>query len=601
MPLYTKLPDEVREVDVIIAGGGTAGCIVAARLAEADPNLSVLVIEAGPDGAGNPSVDYPAFFLTNLLPASAITTFQKSNPSKALAGREIIVPTSCVLGGGSAINMMMYSRAQRSDWDSWKTPGWSANELLPWKPYSGPGSMERHGSSGPIHVSSGTFTAKRCQDDFISAMNKFGWPEIEDLNSLDACNGVQRAVRFISPDGKRQDTASRYLRPRLEDGKHPNLSVVVESRVVRVLFQGKKASGVVYRPKTDGATDRIVHATKMVVISCGALGTPAVLERSGVGDADILRRSKIPEIVADVPGVGHEYDDHHLCVYPYKSSLNEDETLDGILTGKLNPAELIEKKHEILGWNAQDVTCKLRPTDKDVAALGPEFQEAWDGNFKDDLNKPLMMMLLVSYFPGEPVGIPPGQYFGISTFTTYPFSRGHIHITGPELTDPLDFDTGFFTDKRGVDIRMHRWAYKEQREVARMMSLFRGELQAGHPPFLEGSKAAIVAFDEGSTGDDLTTDLQGNIEYSAEDDAVIDKWVCDNVSSTWHSSGTCKMAPRDQHGVVDQYLSVYGVEGLKLADLSIVPKNVAANTNHTALVIGEKAADILIKELGLGG
>lgn len=257
--------------------------------------------------------------------------------------------------------------------------------------------MDRHGCDGPVHVSSGTFTGKRCQDDFISAMKNVGWPEIEDLGSMDACNGVQRAVRFVSPDGKRQDTASRYLKPRLQDGAHPNLHVLVESQVVRVLFQGKKASGIVYQPKAEGATERTVNASKMVIVSAGAFGTPAVLERSGVGNPEILRRAGIAEVVADVPGVGREYDDHHMLLYPYKSSLNPDETIDGILTGNLNPAELIQNNDKILGWNAQDVTCKLRPTDKDVASLGPVFQEVWDEEFKDSPNKPLMMMALISW------------------------------------------------------------------------------------------------------------------------------------------------------------------------------------------------------------
>ncbi|KAI1389497.1 alcohol oxidase [Hypoxylon trugodes] len=597
MGLYRELPDDIQTVDAIIAGGGTAGCIVAARLAEADPNLSVLVVEAGPDGAGNPAVDYPAFFLSNLTPSATTTAFYKSQPSENLGGREIVIPTGAVLGGGSSINMMMYSRAQRDDWDSWKIPGWTADEMLPYlkksETYHGPGSMDRHGSNGPIHVSSGTFIGKRCQDDFISAMNKVGWPEKEDLGSMDTCNGVQRAVRFISPDGKRQDTASRYLKPLLQDGVRPGLHVLVESQVVHVLFQGKKASGIVYQPKAEGAADRTVNARNMVIVSAGAFGTPAILERSGIGKPNIIRRAGIAEVVADVPGVGHQYDDHHLLLYPYKSNLNPDETIDGILNGSLNPTELIQNDAKILGWNAQDVTCKLRPTDKDVESLGPVFKEVWNEEFKDSPNKPLMMMALVNCFPGEPIGIPPGQYFGISTFTTYPFSRGHVHITGPRPTDSLDFDTGFFADKKGIDLKKHRWAYKKQREVARRMSLFRGELSSGHPPFPASSKAACIA------PDGPLVEVQ-DIEYSAEDDSIIDEWARDHVSSAWHSLGTCKMAPRDEYGVVDQCLSVYGVEGLKIADLSIIPKTVAANTNNTALAVGEKAASIFIQELGLG-
>ncbi|KAI0148499.1 alcohol oxidase [Xylariaceae sp. FL1272] len=594
MGLYTKLPDCVETVDVIVAGGGTAGCIVASRLADADPSLSILVIEAGLNGAGNPSVEVSALFFGNIVPTSTTTVFHKSKTSKT--GREILVPTSRILGGGSATNMMMYSRAQRTDWDSWQTPGWSADEMLPFlkklETYHGPGSRDKHGFDGPIQVSTGTYTSTRCQDSFVDAMRQVGWPEIEDLASLDDCNGVQRAVRYIGLDGKRQDTASRYLRPRVEDGTHSNLHVLVETQVVRVLFEGKKASGVLYRPNTEGASERTVNATKMVVLCSGAFGTPAVLERSGVGRLDILQRAGVTDVVAEVPGVGHEYDDHHLLLYSYKSSLNEDETLDSISTGKLNLGELIQNNHKILGWNAQDVTCKLRPTDDDVAALGPVFQEAWNKEFKDNPNKPLMMMALIMCYPGEPIGIPPGQYFGVSTFTTYPFSRGHVHITGPNVADPLDFEAGFLADAKGIDLLKNRWAYKKQREVVRRMSVFRGEWAGSHPPFPADSKAAVKDV-EGPL-----TDVK-DIEYSEEDDALLDKWIGENIGSAWHSSGTCKMAPLDQHGVVDKNLSVYGVECLKIADLSIVPKSVAANTNNTALAIGEKAADIFMRELGL--
>jgi choline dehydrogenase-like flavoprotein len=160
------------------------------------------------------------------------------------------------------------------------------------------------------------------------------------------------------------------------------------------------------------------------------------------------------------------------------------------------------------------------------------------------------------------------------------------------VTDPLDFATGFFSDAGDIDIKKHVWAYKKQREIARRMDTYRGEIAAAHPPFPAGSGAAAIETD--GPLEDVT-----DIEYSAEDDAVLEKWLRENVGTTWHSLGTCKMAPFDQHGVVDANLSVYGVEGLKIADLSIPPSNVAANTNNTALAIGEKAADMFIRELGI--
>lgn len=169
-----------------------------------------------------------------------------------------------------------------------------------------------------------------------------------------------------------------------------------------------------------------------------------------------------------------------------------------------------------------------------------------------------------------------------------------MHITGPSVEDPLDFDVGYFNDADDIDIKKQLWAYKMQREILRRMKYYRGELAAGHPKFPEGSKAAAVELDE------QLTNVQ-NLDYTAEDDAAILQWLRENVNTTWHSLGTCKMAPREQDGVVDGRLNVHGVSGLKIADLSIPPENVGANTNNTALVIGEKAAEIILAELSSAG
>jgi len=183
----------------------------------------------------------------------------------------------------------------------------------------------------------------------------------------------------------------------------------------------------------------------------------------------------------------------------------------------------------------------------------------------------------------------------MANWTAYPYSRGHIHVTGPGMADPVDFDTGWLTDPGDVDVKKHIWAYKVSREMWRRMPIFRGELALNHPRFPAGSKAAVIEKADGP----VVTDDTSRIEYSAEDDKAIDQKVREILSTTWHSLGTCKMAPRERNGVVDKDLSVYGVKGLKLADLSVPPENVGANTGNTAFVIGEKAADIFIKELGL--
>ncbi|KAH8811016.1 putative glucose dehydrogenase [Xylogone sp. PMI_703] len=602
MGLYEELPDDIQDVDVIIAGGGTTGCVVAARLADAAPDLSILLIEGGSNN-NIPTIIHPALVLANLAPNSTASIFYKAIKESQLGDRELIVPSGGILGGGSSINLMMYSRAQRSDFDSWDAPGWSAEEMLPYlkklETYHSPGAKERHGYDGPIHVSKGPFRASRSENDFIAAANKLGWPEIEDLQDMDSNNGIHRASRYVSPTGQRQDAASRYLHPRLQDGRHPNLLVLVHSQIVRILLEGKRAVGVELKPNPNTSTGtssiprlRTVKARKMVIASCGACGTPPLLERSGIGRPELLERAGVP-LAVDLPGVGHEYEDHNLLVYPYRSNLSTGETLDAVISGRSDATELIKNGDKILGWNAMDVTGKLRPTEADAAALGPEFQEAWNRDFREKPNRPLVIMSLVNTFPADPTAVPVGQYFSVSVFSVYPYSRGHVHITGPDLSDPLDLKTGFFSDIHDIDIKTHMWGYKQQREIARRMETYRGEVAFCHPPFPAGSKAACIEVDGPLTQVE-------NIAYTAEDDFILEKWLRENVNTTWHSLGTCKMLPFQKMGVVDTDLNVYGVEGLKIADLSIVPRNVAANTNNTALAIGEKAADIFIQELLLG-
>ncbi|KAK4642999.1 hypothetical protein QC761_0063280 [Podospora bellae-mahoneyi] len=212
-----------------------------------------------------------------------------------------------------------------------------------------------------------------------------------------------------------------------------------------------------------------------------------------------------------------------------------------------------------------DVTCKLRPlADKDITDLGPAFEAAWNNDFANTPDKPLGMIAPVAVFPNNPDLVsafgPDKQYFSISCFTVHPYSRGHIHITSPELTSPPDFKTGFLTDKNNLDIKMHIWLYKTQ-------------LHLNQP--LNGKV--------------------NNIFYTPQDDAIIEQHIRQNVSTTWHSLGTCKIG-----SVVDENLNVYGTTGLKIADLSVLPGNVAANTNNMAMAVGEKAAGVIIGELGLG-
>jgi alcohol oxidase len=394
----------------------------------------------------------------------------------------------------------------------------------------------------------------------------------------------------------------------LQEGKHPNLHVLTETKVERVIFdEHKRAIGLVVLPNKDRQPTTSlseqprtsITAKKFVVVAAGALGTPQILEKSGIGQREHLTRLQIP-VVANVPGVGENYQDHHLCILPYKTSLAPEETNDALLSGRIDFMKAVEEKNSILGWNSIDLGAKLRPSDAEVESLGPEFQTAWEKDFKDKPSRPLMLMAVCSSFLGDPSLIPAGQYCTIGCYTAYPYSRGSIHITGRFVDDAPDFDTGILNDKDDLDLEAHVWAYKRQREIFRRLSTYRSELELGHPKFAVDSPAALASFEADSKPEPSSTEDRiklPNIEYSAEDDKVIEQFIRENVNTTWHSLGTCAMRPFQDGGVVDKDLNVYGVQGLKLCDLSVIPENVGANTNNTALMVGEKAAEIMVKEL----
>lgn len=390
------------------------------------------------------------------------------------------------------------------------------------------------------------------------------------------------------------------MHPLLEDGQHPNLHILLESKVVRVLFDESsppRAIGIEYKANEDHQPSislskpvhKTIKATKLVVVSAGALGTPQILERSGVGNPEILKKVDVP-VVADVPGVGEQYQDHHLVLHPYRTSLDENETLDGILSGRKDFVKALGDKDPILGYNGIDICSKLRPSDSDIEALGPDFKTDWDRDFAPYPTRPLVLCGQINAFLADPSLVEPGQYVTLGAYSAYPFSRGSIHITDKEnVIDGYDFDAGFLNHPS--DIKKQLWAYKKTREIARRLPYYAGELELGHPKFRPGSAAALSPGPiEGEVRD---------IEYSEEDDAVIEDWIRDNLNTTWHSCGTCAMREWNRGGVVDGDLNVYGTKGLKVVDLSILPENVGANTNNTALAIGEKAAVIIGRELGV--
>ncbi|KAF8972163.1 GMC oxidoreductase-domain-containing protein [Flammula alnicola] len=577
---------EIDVYDIIFAGGGASACITAGRLAAADPTLKILIVEAGPHTRELQDHIQPARYFASLALPKETYTFHKSKPSQALLGRSVIVPTGRALGGGSSVNFVVYTRAAASDYDDWETTygnkGWGSAHIIPLlkkaETFQSDSPNDTHGTSGPIKVSYAP-NLHNVADNFLevaAAIDKER-PSTDDTSSFFHSDkyGVRHSLKYIDGEsGRRSDTAHHYV---YNQEKNTNLQVVDRHRVVRVIFEGNQAVGIEYVDDLVGrsggvTTTKTARASRLVVVSAGAFGSPSILERSGIGAKSVLDQSGVKQLV-DLPGVGEHYMDHNLIFLPFVATEDAD-TLDQIFRGSKEEVSPYEQQ-----W-LQDGQGLMSHN------MSPEFDQRWKTYFANAHDKPVMLYL--------PLAAPRGKYFSIAYFSGYPVSLGRVHITsGLDPYARLDFEAGFLNDP--ADLVILRWGYKKTREFARRMKYFCGDLELGHPQFKPGSNAAT----------NLTAspvDLAApNIVYTKEDDDAIDEYHRQTVETTWHSIGTCAMKPREQGGVVDERLNVYGVQGLKVADCSITPDNVGANTYNTAIAIGEKAAVIIAEDLGIKG
>ncbi|KAA1469916.1 alcohol oxidase-like protein [Dentipellis sp. KUC8613] len=598
--------------DLVFAGGGTAACVIAGRLAAAAPDLRILVLEAGPPTKDLLSHLQPARYLHHLHPSANTVRFHASSPSDSLGGRSLVVPCGQCLGGGSSVNFTMYTRPSASDYDDWeimyKNPGWGSKDLIPLiektETYQVKPDALNHGSDGPLKVSNGGIFTNVGQHFLdiaprVDTARKRG----EDVNDLVSVN--------IYGTGRRSDVPHHFIYNQEE--RTPNLHIVTGVHVKRVLFSGTKATGLEYswNPKFHpeaGNSSYSVQADKLVVLSAGTFGSPGILERSGVGKASLLKSLGI-ETLVELDGVGESYQDHNVIFPPYLAS-PESETLDDVsrnnldaVSGKFDVGVMMnvplsdqwfKNGKGLMAHNGIDGGVKMRPANaEELAEFGPEFKERWNSYFERAPDKPVLWMGLVGVLVGDPSVVPDRKYFSTGYFNEYPAARGHVHITSSnDVGAPVDFRSGFLDDM--ADVKPMMWGYKMTREIARRMPQFEGEYAPMHPTFAAGSQAGHIK------GPPVPIDAP-KIVYSKEDDKAIERYTREFVSTAWHSLGTCAMKPREEGGVVDPKLNVYGLQGLKVADMSIAPGNVGANTYSTALTIGEKAALIIAEELGIAG
>ncbi|KAL9109694.1 MAG: hypothetical protein Q9227_005732 [Pyrenula ochraceoflavens] len=641
------VPDEV---DVIVCGGGSAGCVPAGRLANLDHKLQVLLIEAGEDNLNNRWVYRPGIYPRNMKLDSKTATFYYSRPSEWLDGRRAVVPCAHVLGGGSSINFMMYTRASASDYDDFQAKGWTTKELLPlMKKHE---TYQRsclnrdiHGFEGPIKVSFGNYTYPVMQD-FLRAAESQGFPVTDDLQDLVTGHGAEQWLKWINRDtGRRSDAAHAYIHS--TRSQYENLHLKCNTKVDKVIIENGRAVGVQTvptKPLAPGQGSKIYKARKLVIVSGGTLSSPLILQRSGIGDPEKLRKVGVKPII-DLPGVGLNFQDHYLTFSVFRAK-PEVESFDDFVRGDPAVQKKVFDEWDLKGTgplatNGIEAGVKARPTEEELKEMQswptPDFSPSgWDSYFKDKPDKPVMHYSVIAGWFGDHMMMPPGKFFTMFHFLEYPFSRGFTHITSPDPYEAPDFDAGFMNDKR--DMAPMVWGYIKSRETARRMSAYAGEVTAMHPHFSYSSPARPLDMDLATTNayagpNHITAGIQHgswtmpleagdapkvnflnsnqqtvrhDLKYSKDDIAHIEKWVQRHCETTWHSLGTCSMAPKEgnsivKHGVLDERLNVHGVQGLKVSDLSICPDNVGCNTFSTALLIGEKCAVLAAEDLGYSG
>lgn len=524
-------------VDYVIVGGGSAGCVLAARLSE-DPSVQVALLEAGPPD-NSVLIHCPAGLAVLARNGQANWAFQ-TEPQPGLNGRRGYQPRGKVLGGSSSVNAMIYARGHRADYDAWAAEGnagWSWDEVLPYfkrAEHNERGADAFHGSGGPLNVMD-LRSSHRFGPVFVQAAQQAGYPENRDFNGPRQ-EGVG-LYQVTHKNGERFSAAKAYLAPNRE---RANLQVVTGAHATRVLFEGKRAVGVEYR---QGGATRVLRARREVLLSAGALLSPQLLMLSGVGPAEHLRQHGIA-LVHDLPGVGRNLHDHVDVVQVVDAPHLSD------LFG-LSLAGVVNVLKGILEWRRHR-----------RGLLTTNFAEA--GGFIRSAPAEPLPDLQLHFVIGKLVDHGRKTVFGhgysCHVCLLRPKSRGTLQLASADPLAAPRIDPNFLADPD--DVRRLVQGFKAMREILQQPAL----------AAMGGRELAASA--------------------GARSDAEIEAFVRNHADTIYHPVGTCRMGsgPLD---VVDAQLRVHGLEGLRVVDASIMPGIVGGNTNAPVIMIGEKAADFI--------
>ena len=527
------------EFDFVIVGGGTAGCLLANRLS-ADPKVNVLLIEAG--GSDRRFwVNVPIGYLYNMGNPEVDWCF-KTEPDPGLNGRSLGYPRGKVLGGCSSINGMIYMRGQAADYDGWRqmgNVGWGWDDVLPYFKKSEnhfDGETELHGSGGEWNVSQQRLEWE-ILEAFSDACEQAGIPKIADFNTGD--NEGVSYFQVNQKDGLRWNTAKAFLRPAM---KRSNLTVWTHSQTEKLLFEGRQARALIVHSK--GHEPRTVGARREIILSAGAIGSPQILELSGVGQGALLRDQGI-QVAHDLPGVGENLSDHLQIRAAYKVS--------GVQTLNTQSANLFGRARM-----AMDFALRRRgPLTMAPSQLGV-FAKSDPSRATANLQYHVQPLSLDAF--GEPLH--DFDAFTASVCNLRPESRGSVHIKTGGFRDAPSIAPNYLSAQ--ADRQVAADALRLTRQIVQQDAL---------------KKYAPEEFRPGAH-----IDLDEDLATAAGD-----------ISTTiFHPVGTCKMG-EDQNAVVDSHLMVHGLTGLRVVDASVMPSITSGNTNSPTLMIAEKAADLIAK------
>ncbi|WP_315755301.1 MULTISPECIES: GMC family oxidoreductase [unclassified Bradyrhizobium] len=529
--------------DYVIVGAGSAGCVLASRLSE-DPQVTVCVLEAGPRD-WHPYIHLPAGFIKTFYMKSINWGYQQE-PGPYTAGRSIYAPRGKTLGGSSSINGHVYNRGQRQDFDTWAqmgNRGWSYSDVLPhfkrMEKRIGAGEDRYRGRDGSLIVTTMEWKDTLCEA-FMDGAVSLGIPRNPDYNGAiqEGVSYVQRTIQ----NGRRVSSATAFLRPA---SKRPNVEVRTHAHATGVVLEGKRAVGVRYHRGGRGGVPVEVRARKEVILSGGAYNSPQLLQLSGIGAPELLQEHGI-EVRHALRSVGEGLQDHYAprTVARVKNIKTVNELARGLnLWG------------EALKWAV---------TRRGILSLSPTMVYCfWHSGETAESSDLQLTFTPASYKEGVQGQLEDEPGMTVASWQQRPESRGYVRLRSADPFAPPLIQTNYLT------------ADLDRRVVVAGMKLAR-RLLASAP------LAPYYAYE----------DFPGPKVQS--DDELLAA-ATQRATTTFHPGCSCRMGPADSTwATVDDQLRVHGLDGLRVADASIMPRMISANLNAATLMIGDKAADLIL-------